>query len=122
MSIVFCQKHNNVLFTTHNFLFFSFVFALFPVLSSQLLYDNHFLVYVFYNENDIEKSVLDFVNKYSTLGLINNLPLNKYFVLDNRIVLKDYNYIGNSDLPTVVDKKNISNYSFLLVMIVRLKN
>ena len=60
---------------------------------------------VFYNENDIEKSVLDFVNKYSTLGLINDLPLNKYFFLDDKIVLKDYNYIGNSDLTTVVDRK-----------------
>lgn len=59
----------------------------------------------FYNENDIEKSVLDFVNKYSTLGLINDLPLNKYFFLDDKIVLKDYNYIGNSDLTTVVDRK-----------------
>lgn len=59
----------------------------------------------FYNENDIEKSVLGFVNKYSTLGLINDLPLNKYFFLDNKIVLKDYNYIGNSDLTSVVDRK-----------------
>lgn len=59
----------------------------------------------FYNENDIEKSVLDFVNKYSTLGLINDLPLNKYFFLNDKIVLKDYNYIGNSDFTTVVDRK-----------------
>ena len=59
----------------------------------------------FYNENDIEKSVLDFVNKYSTLGLINDLPLNKYFFLDDKIVLKDYNYIGNSDLTSVIDRK-----------------
>ena len=58
----------------------------------------------FYNETDLEKSVLDFVNKYSTLGLINDLPLNKYFFLDDKIVLKDYNYIGNSDLTTVVDR------------------
>ena len=58
----------------------------------------------FYNENDIEESILDFVNKYSTLGLINDLPLNKYFFLDDKIVLKDYNYIGNSDLTTVVDR------------------
>lgn len=59
----------------------------------------------FYNETDLEKSVLNFVNKYSTLGLINDLPLNKYFFLDDKIVLKDYNYIGNSDLTTVVDRK-----------------
>mgnify|MGYP004648409329 FL=1 len=59
----------------------------------------------FYNENNIENSILDFVNKYSTLGLINDLPLNKYFFLDDKIVLKEYNYIGNSDLTTVVDRK-----------------
>lgn len=59
----------------------------------------------FYNENDIEKNVLDFVNKYSTLGLINDLPLNKFFFLDDKIVLKDYNYIGNSDLTSVIDRK-----------------
>lgn len=59
----------------------------------------------FYNENELEKNILDFVNKYSTLGLINDLPLNKYFFLDDKIVLKDYNYIGNSDLTTVVDRK-----------------
>ena len=59
----------------------------------------------FYNENDIEKSVLDFVDKYSTLGLINDLPLNKYFFLDDKIVLKDYNYIENSDLTSVIDIK-----------------
>ncbi len=59
----------------------------------------------FYNETDIEKSVLDFVNKYSTLGLINDLPLNKYFFLDDKIVLKDYNYIGNTDLTSVLDRK-----------------
>ena len=39
------------------------------------------------------------------MGLINDLPLNKYFFLDDKIVLKDYNYIGNSDLTTVVDRK-----------------
>ncbi len=59
----------------------------------------------FYDDTDIEKSVLEFVNKYSTLGLINDLPLNKYFFLDDKIVLKDYNYIGNTDLTTVVDRK-----------------
>lgn len=59
----------------------------------------------FYNEIDIEKNILDFVNKYSTLGLINDLPLNKYFFLNDKIILKDYNYIENSDLTTVVDRK-----------------
>ena len=59
----------------------------------------------FYNENELEKNILDFVNKYSTLGLINDLPLNKYFFLDDKIVLKDYNYIGNTDLTSVLDRK-----------------
>lgn len=54
---------------------------------------------------DIEKNVLDFFNKYSTLGLINDLPLNKYFFLADKILLKDYDYIGKSDLTTVIDKR-----------------
>lgn len=33
------------------------------------------------------------------------MPLNKYFFLEDKIVLKDYNYIGKSDLTTAIDRK-----------------
>ena len=57
-----------------------------PLIDMEKDYEESILIHLlnidklaFYNENDIEKSVLDFVDKYSTLGLINDLPLNKYF-------------------------------------------
>lgn len=59
----------------------------------------------FYKESDLEEKVISFVNKYSTLGLINDFPINKYFFLDEKIVLKDYNYVGNSDMTTIIDRK-----------------
>ena len=58
-----------------------------------------------YKESDLEEKVIEFVNKYSTLGLINDFPINKYFFLDEKIVLKDYNYIENSDMTTIIDRK-----------------
>lgn len=58
-----------------------------------------------YKESDLEKKVIEFVNKYSTLGLINDFPINKYYFLDEKIVLKDYNYVGNSDMTTIIDRK-----------------
>jgi len=58
-----------------------------------------------YKEPDLEEKVIEFVNKYSTLGLINDFPINKYFFLDEKIVLKNYNYIGNSDVTTIIGRK-----------------
>ena len=58
-----------------------------------------------YKESDLEEKVIEFINKYSTLGLINDFPINKYFFLDEKIVLKDYNYIENSDMTTIIDRK-----------------
>lgn len=58
-----------------------------------------------YNEDSLEKDVLDFVNKYSTLGLMNDLPINKYFFLNEKVILKDYNYVGNNDFTTVINRE-----------------
>lgn len=58
-----------------------------------------------YEENNLEEQIINFVNTYSTLGLMNDFPINKYFCLDEKIVLKDYNYIGNSDCTTILDRK-----------------
>lgn len=56
-------------------------------------------------ENDLEKQIIKFVKKYSTLGLMCDFPINRYFFLDEKIILKDYNYVGNSDLTTIIDRK-----------------
>lgn len=59
-----------------------------------------------YEENNLEEQIINFVNTYSTLGLMNDFPINKYFCLDEKIVLKDYNYIGNSDCTTILDRED----------------
>ena len=58
-----------------------------------------------FEENNLEEQIINFVNKYSTLGLMNDFPINKYFCLDEKIVLKDYNYIGNSDCTTILGRE-----------------
>ena len=55
---------------------------------------------------DLEEQIINFVNKYSTLGLMNDFPMNKYFCLDEKIVLKDYNYIGDSDCTTILGRED----------------
>lgn len=59
-----------------------------------------------YEENNLEEQIINFVNTYSTLGLMNDFPVNKYFCLDEKIVLKDYNYIGNSDCTTILGRED----------------
>lgn len=56
-----------------------------------------------HNESSLEDKILEFVNKYSTLGLMNDLPINKYFFLDENVILKDFNYVGNSDFTTTIN-------------------
>lgn len=58
-----------------------------------------------FKEDNLEKQVIEFVNKYSTLGLMCDFPINRYFFLDEKIILKDYNYVGNSDFTTIINRK-----------------
>ncbi len=43
---------------------------------------------VYYNENEIEETVVNFVNHYGLLGFINYYPVNELYFLDNEIILK----------------------------------
>lgn len=56
-----------------------------------------------HNESSLEDKILEFVNKYSTLGLMNDLPINKYFFLDENVILKNFNYVGNNDFTTTIN-------------------
>lgn len=38
-----------------------------------------------------DKLLIDFVNKYGLLGLIHDLPINRYYTLDENVVLKEFN-------------------------------
>lgn len=51
----------------------------------------------FENEEDTDGLLLDFVNKYGLLGLIHNLPVNRYYTLDKKVLLKEFNNISGKE-------------------------
>ena len=56
-----------------------------------------------FNDEDLETKVLEFVNNYSILGLMNDFPVNKYYFSNDNVILKEYNYIGNSDFTNSIN-------------------
>ena len=48
-------------------------------------------------KEDTDKLLLEYVNQYGLLGLIHDFPVNRYYTLDKEILLKEFNYINNSD-------------------------
>ena len=56
-----------------------------------------------FNDEDLESKVLEFVNNYSILGLMNDFPVNKYYFSNDNVILKEYNYIGNSDFTSSIN-------------------
>ena len=52
---------------------------------------------------DTDKLLLEYVNKYGLLGLIHDFPVNRYYTLDKKVILKEFNYINNSDCFTTME-------------------
>lgn len=49
-----------------------------------------------------DKLLLEYVNQYGLLGLIHDFPVNRYYTLDKEILLKEFNYINNSDCFSIM--------------------
>ena len=45
------------------------------------------------NKEDTDKLLIDYINEYGLLGLIHNLPLNRYYTLDKKVLLKEFNNV-----------------------------
>lgn len=43
------------------------------------------------NEEETDSLLLDYVNEYELLGLIHNLPVNRYYTLGKKVLLKEFN-------------------------------
>lgn len=43
------------------------------------------------------EQVIEFVNQYGILGFMNDFPINRYYIFDDIVILKDYNYIFHKD-------------------------
>ena len=45
------------------------------------------------SKEDTDKLLIDYINEYGLLGLIHNLPVNRYYTLDKKVLLKEFNNV-----------------------------
>lgn len=62
------------------------------------------------NEEDTEQLLLDYVNEYGLLGLIHDLPVNRYYTLDKKVLLKEFNNVSGKEYYDSFNTMNIDNY------------
>ena len=62
---------------------------------------------VFYKETIEQNELLDFYAKYGSFGFIIDLAINKYFVLDSKVALRDPFYLNNKEN---IDFMDINEY------------
>ena len=62
------------------------------------------------NEKDTDQLLLDYVNEYGLLGLIHDLPVNRYYTLDKKVLLKEFNNVSGKEYYDSFNTMNIENY------------
>ncbi len=62
------------------------------------------------NEKEIDSLLLDFVNQYGILGLIHNLPINRYYTLDKKVLLKEFNNVTGKEYYDCFNTMDILDY------------
>ena len=62
------------------------------------------------NEKDTDKLLIEYINKYGLLGLIHDLPVNRYYTLDKKVLLKEFNNVSGKEYYDSFNTMNIENY------------
>lgn len=62
------------------------------------------------NEKDTDRLLLDFVNQYGLLGLIHDLPVNRYYTLDKKVLLKEFNNVTGKEYYDCFNTMDILDY------------
>ena len=62
---------------------------------------------IYYKESVENDEILEYVRNYGLFGLMSDFSMNRYYFLDNEVVLRDYNFIKFKD---GVHKMNIIEY------------
>lgn len=65
---------------------------------------------VAYNEPVDDTELLDYINNYGLLGFMADFPINKYFILENEVVLRDYNLLDCKDSISIMPLKEYLQY------------
>lgn len=62
------------------------------------------------NEKETDILLLNFVNQYGLLGLIHNLPVNRYYTLDKKVLLKEFNNVTGKEYYDCLNTMDILDY------------
>ena len=62
------------------------------------------------NKEETDSLLLDFVNQYGFLGLIHNLPVNRYYTLDKKVLLKEFNNVTGKEYYDCFNTMDIVYY------------
>lgn len=62
------------------------------------------------NKEDTDKLLIEYVNKYGLLGLIHNLPVNRYYTLDTKVLLKEFNNVSGIEWYDAFNTMEILDY------------
>jgi hypothetical protein len=62
------------------------------------------------NKEDTDTLLLEYVNNYGLLGLIHNLPVNRYYTLDKKVLLKEFNNITGKEYYDCFNTMEILDY------------
>ena len=62
------------------------------------------------NEEETDSLLLKFVNQYGLLGLIHNLPVNRYYTLDKKVLLKEFNNVTGKEYYDCFNTMDILDY------------
>lgn len=62
------------------------------------------------NKEQTDSLLLEFVNQYGLLGLIHNLPVNRYYTLDKKVLLKEFNNVTGKEYYDCFNTMDILDY------------
>lgn len=58
---------------------------------------------LYYKEDeDIEELILNFANRYGLLGFMANIPINQFYVSENKIMLQEYNLMHKEKAVSIL--------------------
>lgn len=60
----------------------------------------------YYNENVSDEEILEFAHRYGLFGFMSDFSINRYYVLDDTVALRDYNLIEYKDYVSTMELKD----------------
>ena len=62
------------------------------------------------SKEDADQLLINFINEYGLLGFIHDLPVNRYYTLDKKVLLKEFNNITGKEYYDCLNTMDIIDY------------